>query len=56
MPIVLERTADLYERRVESMIATMMALLEPIMIVTVGGIVLVVILALYLPIFSMSAS
>jgi type II secretory pathway component PulF len=31
-----------------------MGLLEPIMIVTVGGIVLVVVLALYLPIFSMS--
>lgn len=54
IPTVLERTADLYERRVESMIATMMALLEPIMIVTVGAIVLVVVLALYLPIFTMS--
>lgn len=54
MPIVLERTADHYERKVESMIATMMALLEPVMIVTVGAIVLVVVLALYLPIFTMS--
>jgi len=54
IPTVLERTADLYERRVESMISTMMALLEPIMIVTVGAIVLVVVLALYLPIFTMS--
>jgi type II secretory pathway component PulF len=31
-----------------------MSLLEPIMILTVGAIVLVVVLALYLPIFSMS--
>ncbi len=54
MPNVLERTADHYERKVESMIATMMALLEPIMIVTVGAIVLVVVLALYLPILTMS--
>lgn len=51
---VLERTADYYERKVDAMITTMMALLEPIMIVTVGAIVLVVVLALYLPIFTMS--
>jgi len=54
MPLVLERTADHYERRVKSLIETMMSLLEPIMIVTVGAIVLVVVLALYLPIFTMS--
>jgi len=53
MTKVLNRTADYYERRVDAAITTMMALLEPIMIVTVGGIVLIVTLALYLPIFSM---
>jgi len=51
---VLERTADYYERKVDSTITTVMGMLEPIMIVAVGGIVLVVVLALYLPIFSMS--
>ena len=51
---VLDRTADYYERKVNSSIDTLMALLEPIMIVLVGGIVLIVVLALYLPIFSMS--
>jgi type IV pilus assembly protein PilC len=51
---VLDRTADYYERKVDATITTAMNLLEPIMIVTVGGIVLVVVLALYLPIFSMS--
>ena len=56
LPQVLERTSDYYERKVDSTIDTVLSLLEPIMIVTVGGIVLVVILALYLPIFSMSAS
>jgi len=54
LPTVLERTSEHYERKVESAIATMMAMLEPIMIITVGGIVLVVVLALYLPIFTMS--
>ena len=52
---VLERTSNYYERKVDAIITTLMSLLEPIMIVTVGGIVLIVVLALYLPIFSMSA-
>ena len=54
MSNVLERTAQYYERKVDATIDTMMALLEPIMIVVVGGIVLIITLALYLPIFSMS--
>lgn len=54
LPIVLDRTSDYYERRVDSTISTAIALLEPIMIVTVGAIVLVVVLVLYLPIFTMS--
>jgi type II secretory pathway component PulF len=51
---VLDRTADYYERKVDALITTVMSLLEPLMIVLVGGIVLVVVIALYLPIFSMS--
>lgn len=51
---VLDRTSNYYERKVDSTITAVMSLLEPVMIVTVGGIVLVVVLALYLPIFSMS--
>ena len=51
---VLERTSAHYERKIDSTITMMTSLLEPIMIVTVGAIVLVVVLALYLPIFSMS--
>jgi type IV pilus assembly protein PilC len=50
---VLDRTADYYERKVDALIKTLVSLLEPIMIVTVGSIVLVVVIALYLPIFTM---
>ncbi len=53
LPQVLERTSEYYERKVDATISTVLGLLEPIMIVTVGGIVLIVILALYLPIFTM---
>ncbi|TKJ38196.1 MAG: hypothetical protein CEE38_05405 [Planctomycetes bacterium B3_Pla] len=51
---VLERTADYYEEKVDALIATMTSLLEPLLIIIVGAIVLVVVLALYLPIFSIS--
>jgi type IV pilus assembly protein PilC len=53
LPIMLNRTADFYERKVDAMLTTMLSLLEPIMIVLVGAIVLVVVLALYMPIFTM---
>ena len=56
LPQVLDRTSDYYERKVDATINTVLGLLEPIMIVTVGGIVLIVILALYLPIFSMGGT
>jgi type IV pilus assembly protein PilC len=54
LPKVLDRTADYYERKVDTTITSLMSLLEPVMIVTIGAIVLVVVLALYLPIFSIS--
>ena len=53
---VLDTTSNYYERKVDSTITTLMSLLEPIMILTVGAIVSVIVLALYLPIFSMSGS
>jgi len=54
LPKVLDRTSDYFERKVDSTVTTAMSLIEPIMIVSVGAIVLVVVLALYLPIFTMS--
>jgi type IV pilus assembly protein PilC len=54
LPEVLERASQHYERKVDATVNTMMSLLEPIMIITVGAIVSVVVIALYLPIFTMS--
>jgi len=51
---VLEKTSEHYERKVDSTVTAMTNLLEPIMIVSVGAIVSVVVIALYLPIFTMS--
>ncbi|MBN1764870.1 MAG: type II secretion system F family protein [Sedimentisphaerales bacterium] len=52
LPEILDRTSEYYDRKVESTLATVMALVEPAMIVTVGLIVLVIVLALYMPIFT----
>jgi type IV pilus assembly protein PilC len=54
MPEVLDRTSEHYERKVDSTVTTLMSLLEPIMIISVGAVVSVVVIALYLPIFTMS--
>lgn len=54
LPPILEKTSSYYERKVDSTIATVTTVLEPFLIVVVGGIVLGVVLALYLPIFSLS--
>ena len=54
LPEVLRRTCMYYERKVDSLITTLTTLLEPALIITVGSIVLVVLLALYLPVFSIS--
>ncbi len=51
---VLERTADYYEEKVDAIIATITGLIEPLLIIAVGVIVLAVVLALYMPIFSLS--
>jgi type II secretory pathway component PulF len=56
LPAVLDRSSNYYEKKVDTTVMTMIAVLEPAMIVLVGGIVLLVLLALYMPIFSMSGS
>jgi type II secretory pathway component PulF len=54
LPRVLEKTSEHYERKVDTLVTTLTSLLEPIMIVSVGAVVSIVVIALYLPIFSMS--
>ncbi len=54
MPEVLDKTSEHYERKVDSTVTSLLSLLEPVMIVSVGAVVSVVVIALYLPIFTMS--
>jgi type IV pilus assembly protein PilC len=54
LPQVLDRSSIYFEKRVDTTVMAMIAILEPAMIVFVGCIVLVILLALYMPIFSLS--
>ena len=53
---MLEKIADFYDSEVDVAVDGMTALLEPIMMVFLGGIVGGTIIALYLPIFSMAGA
>lgn len=52
MPNMLNKVADAYDDDVEAMTDSLTSLLEPIMLVFLGGVVGSMIVALYLPIFS----
>lgn len=51
---VMEKTGEFYSRKVDELVSMMLGMLEPALIIAVGAIVGVVLLAMYLPIFSMS--
>ncbi|ABC30656.1 type II secretion system inner membrane protein GspF [Hahella aquimaris] len=51
---MLERTASSQENDLQSRIATMVGLFEPLMLLVMGGVVLIIVMAIMLPILSMS--
>jgi type IV pilus assembly protein PilC len=53
---MLERVADFYEEEVEVSVQGMLKLIEPIMLVTMGGIVGGLLISMYLPVFQMAGA
>lgn len=51
---MLERSAEIQEREVESTITTLLGLFEPILILVMGAFVLIIVIALLLPIFDLT--
>ena len=51
---MLSKVADFYEDEVENATEAMTSLLEPILMVVLGGIIAVIVVAMYLPIFNMA--
>jgi type IV pilus assembly protein PilC len=54
LPEVLDKVADLYEDQIEGAIMVATALFEPIIIIFFGAIILVFVMAIYLPVFSVA--
>jgi len=52
MDAMLSKVADFYEDEVTTTVKTLTSLIEPLMIVVVGGIVASILVAMYLPMFS----
>jgi type IV pilus assembly protein PilC len=53
---MLNKVADFYEEETDIAVAALTSMLEPIMMVGIGGMVGVVLVAMYLPIFSLAGN
>lgn len=53
LDIMLAKVADFYEEEVENAVRTMTSLIEPAMMVVLGGIIALILVAMYLPVFSL---
>ncbi len=51
---MLERTANYQEREVDGLIATLLGILQPLLIVLMGAVVMTIVLAILLPIFEIN--
>lgn len=52
---MLDKVAEFYEREVDDAVEAMASIIEPLMIVLLGGIIGTMILAMYMPIFKLAA-
>ncbi len=52
---MLERASENQEKELEGLISTIMGMLEPMLILIMGGVVLIIVLAILLPIFDMNS-
>jgi len=55
LPAMLTSVAEFYEEDVQTALTAAMALIEPLILVVMGGIVLFVLISLYMPLFTLGA-
>ena len=56
LPQMLNSVAEFFEEDVQTNLSAAMSLIEPLILIVMGGVVVVILVALYLPIFSLGAS
>lgn len=56
MDVMLGKIADFYEDEVEVSVKSMTSLVEPLLMVVLGGVIAVIVIAMYLPVFNMAGS
>lgn len=56
LPQMLNSVAEFYEEELNTRLTTLLALLEPVLLLGVAGVIAVMLIALYLPIFSVGAA
>ena len=52
----LAKVTEIYDEEIDNSINAMMSMIEPLMIVVIGGIVGIIAIAMYLPIFDMAST
>ncbi len=55
LPEMLEDVADFYDQEVENRLTTITTMIEPVLMLTMGLVMAVIVIALYLPIFEMGS-
>lgn len=55
LPQMLNSVAEFFEEDVQTSLTAAMSLIEPVILIVMGGVVVTILIALYLPIFSLSA-
>ncbi len=55
LPQMLNSVAEFYEEELNTKLTALLALVEPLLLVIMGGVILTILVALYLPIFSIGA-
>jgi type IV pilus assembly protein PilC len=56
LPQMLNSVAEFFEEDVQTNLTAAMSLIEPLILILMGGVVVIILIALYLPIFSLSSS
>lgn len=56
LPELLDKTADFYEEQVDTFVSTLTAAIEPILVISLGTVIAVVVVALYMPIFKLGSA